>query len=442
MEELDLVLINGFGSDRIIDGFADLNLARRTISVAALYNAFKDSLHTKVYIPSLFDSCDNLPIAKYYGISLFDYEIPLMGPVLAQIRKIAPNALVFAGGTGVMLNYATLLQQHPELDFLILGDGTKPTMDILIKKMRPEDQPNAVTRTTTGVAALPDPEYAFSNVIYDPTAFIDYDASKIEAFKSSNYYDHLMFLTTNQGCPFNCYFCGNDVIYGKKVIYRRRDVVLSDLKQILSDPTIWRIFLTEANANYPTKDQFDYLEDLFKAAIDYGFDNTKHILMMFIRPSFVTEEYVALLSKYGDKLRYSLFPGLENFSNEGLRLLGKTETQESLFQMYTRLLSTKGLAELGGNILFGYPGDSEEILQENIDNTLKVKKMFENTPIHVTWNTGALRLFNGSRFFYIRDQYPDYFNDELADIHDIYGLKEDWLQKTQDRMARYREATK
>lgn len=442
---LDLLFIIGL---KTTSNEVSYHPTQRTVPIASMYNYLKDKLRVKVYIAEFFNNYDSLPEARNYAISFFSHEISYAQELTKFLRAKDPNSIIFAGGMGVTANRGALLEDIPELDFFIAGDGLDPMIDIFLKGISYKDHPCTTYKGHEGIRSslslIPS-----SNLIYDEDAFVPWDKEAIGK-KKSNYAAAL--LCASQGCPFQCYFCGNAEIYGQKAQYRDVEVLKQDVKRLLQDPLTQGIYFTDAICNVPDPKRLESFRAVFQTAVDSGFNHEKHIFHLMCRPQYITREkdkFRELLEEFGDRLSYNLFFGIENFDQRGLDALGKLEKAEDYYRIFDNLKYTPGVTQVASTIIFGFPGDSDEILQTNIDYTLRLVKRYREaeSKINININAVPLQIFPYTHFYEHRFDWPQHFtgvpsnakNDDL--LQENEGLTSEWFLETVKRVKKFNKDT-
>ena len=125
----DLILIIGF---RTIENKPERVLYKRAASIAAIYNSLENDIKVGIFIPEFFDNFDELPEAKAYGLSIFFYELEPANNTVEFIKNKYPDSMVFCGGIYPSRYPENVYEQIPNMDFIVNGNGIKPTRDILV----------------------------------------------------------------------------------------------------------------------------------------------------------------------------------------------------------------------------------------------------------------------------------------------------------------------
>ena len=170
--------------------------------------------------------------------------------VARLVKKHHPESKVLFGGLSSSYWYRQLLEDYPEIDFILRGDSTeeplRQLMDAVTGGTELENVPNLVWRDSTGTVR----ENEFSHVPTDLSHVMqDHYAQTIRSviryrdlsgyipFKGWRDYP-ISAVITCRGCSQNCTMCGGsssafrESFHRPKPVFRTPEAVVSDLAQI------------------------------------------------------------------------------------------------------------------------------------------------------------------------------------------------------------------
>jgi anaerobic magnesium-protoporphyrin IX monomethyl ester cyclase len=183
-------------------------------------------------------------------------------------------------------------------------------------------------------------------------------------------------MRTASGCSFACAFCSYpQTAHGCH--YMSPERVEEHLESILKLPGVNKIIFIDDTFNVPTP-RFKKLCQVF-AKYDFEW-------FSFLRVQFINEEIAALMKESGCKCVYL---GVESANDVVLKNMNKKATK-SQFLQGIELLKKHGVASLAAFVI-GFPGETEETIQENIEfiegagldfYTLKEFYYMKHTPIY------------------------------------------------------------
>ncbi|MBC7952321.1 MAG: radical SAM protein [Rhodospirillaceae bacterium] len=183
-------------------------------------------------------------------------------------------------------------------------------------------------------------------------------------------------IRTASGCPFSCAFCSYPTTArGWKTL--DVDAVRAHLNAVKRIPGIEQLIFIDDTFNVPQQ----RFKELLKVFREYDFE-----WFSFLRVQYVDEEIVGLMKKSGCA---GVYLGIESASDKILQNMNKKATKAD-FARGLALLDKYGIPSLSAFVL-GFPGETEETLEENMrfieENPVpfySLKEFFymENTKVH------------------------------------------------------------
>ncbi|HIJ89773.1 MAG: radical SAM protein [Desulfobulbaceae bacterium] len=141
------------------------------------------------------------------------------------IKKQSQRTMVALGGPLSVLGPA-ILEQVPEIDFLILGEGEEAAVALLdsffLQKIPLSAVHGALYRTSTGISENPRKLLAdIDRCFFLPSEVIPH----CHGVQPENF----AVLISSRGCPFRCTFCSSTVLWQNRVRHHSVDLLLSYL---------------------------------------------------------------------------------------------------------------------------------------------------------------------------------------------------------------------
>ncbi len=264
---------------------------------------------------------------------------------------------VILGGPDVRYNAENLLRNGAS--FLVIGEGEESFLELV---QNIEKGPEADYASIDGIAYIDDKDVFQQNgertKIREINELPVPNRDKInlhlylDAWKSHHGQSALS-VSTMRGCPYTCKWCSR-AVYG--LSYRRRkpkNVVdeLEDIQRKYNPDTIW--FVDDVfTVNYRWLEQF---RDELKAR------DVKISYECITRADKMNERVVNLLQESGC---FRVWIGAESGSQKVIDLMDRRVSVHKVREMI-RLSRKKGI-QAGTFIMLGYPGETEEDIEETI----------------------------------------------------------------------------
>jgi anaerobic magnesium-protoporphyrin IX monomethyl ester cyclase len=282
-------------------------------------------------------------------VSTMTMNFPLALVLIREVKK-TKNIPVLIGGIHPTIEGARLLAQHPEIDYLCIGEGESMIVDFLryFSSNALYDIQNLCYRKNGNI---------FCNPIRPAEDLSTLPSFPWHIFRKESVGDGgrgFLYVTASRGCPFNCTYCCNGIYlkyYGKNYIrFRPIDKIIEELsylkktyiprlfyfgdEMILSDPDFAKKLFSEVKNNI---------------GIPYG---------LMARVECVTPELTAHLKKTGCQyVAMGIECGDEHFRRTHLNRNHSNGQIERAFA----LLKEAGIFRSSFNII-GYPFNNDNEL--------------------------------------------------------------------------------
>lgn len=158
--------------------------------------------------------------------SCYIWNIELIKIIIRDYKKIAPDTKIVLGGPEVSYDAQSLMEQFPEIDFVIIGEGEDTFLELmegLIDKERDVNNINGIVCRIKGQIRQNKQREALN---MDDVPFV-YE----KGFKE--FENRIIYYETTRGCPFNCQYCLSSIEKG--VRFRSLNLVFNELQQFLDE---------------------------------------------------------------------------------------------------------------------------------------------------------------------------------------------------------------
>jgi radical SAM superfamily enzyme YgiQ (UPF0313 family) len=172
---------------------------------------------------------------KYICISaLFNTCFPHLKYIANTCKETIPNCTLLVGG-GLATNlYDDIFAEIMEVDAICYGEGELP-----FKKLLELQESCAwVTRDTLNKGIIP--QYDFIEDL-DEIPIIDFSYIDLKKYNGRSYIDKdnknkiEVSIHTSRGCPFNCCYCANGTVHGKKIRRMSEKMVLDTIRHYVDE---------------------------------------------------------------------------------------------------------------------------------------------------------------------------------------------------------------
>lgn len=294
---------------------------------------------------------------------MFDVSYVYLKDVLLIIRVNCPKCLTILGGAAASYSYEEILNEQPNLDAICYSEGEIPFRDLLSGKFSyivdsasrmSLLHPSFVTKKTLEHKSIPKISYIenLDDVIDIDYSFVNpstYDMQ--EAF--SPFVDnkkHKQFsIVTSRGCPFECTFCSNGKMHGKKMRFASVDRIINHVRSLIDQygMDVLTIYDDQLLIDIPRAKELFYQLTPFKLRIE---------MPNGLSPKFIDAEMAHQMKKAGVDTAYL---AIESGSEDVLENLIHKPLKLSMVKPVVEWLRTEGIF-CHGFFVMGMPGETHE----------------------------------------------------------------------------------
>jgi len=312
------------------------------------------------------------------------------GIELARVAKeVNPHVTIVFGGIGATFLWEHFLKHFPEIDFVILGEGEYPFLD-LVRALENAGQPDL--ERIRGLAF----RKAGQPVCTDrPEPIQNLDELPIPAKYFT--YHHV---SSSRGCAWKCSFCGSPRFWGRGIRFRSAGHFVEELEML---------FRKGVTFFYVSDDAFtidkERVIEICRRIIEKRLRITWYAIS---RVNCVDEEMLLWMRKAGCiQISY----GIESGSEKIRKRLKKQIRRDQIKRAFA--FTTKFGILSRAYFIYGSPGETWETVQETIDLMMEIKPL--------------------SAVFYILDIFPG--TELYTDLKKHSGITDDiWLKKMEGIM--------
>jgi len=274
------------------------------------------------------------------------------------VRRVLPEAFIAGGGGHFTLNAERILEEAPEFDSLVLGEGEETLLDLLELL---ESSTRKGLSTVSGLAYREGPEIVFTG----PRPMIrELDTLPMPAYHRVDmehpmYYLHGMGrravgISTSRGCGDRCTYCSEAALWRSTWRGRSGPLVVEEMKRLHQDYGKSLFVFNENSFNQSRERNEAFLDALGRSGLRCHFWFQSRI-----------KDILRDRDLLGDFKRlgcYEVMLGVESISPQALKSYAKHQTLEQTKEA-TALLRENGIMVMT-NIMFGDWEDTEGTLEE------------------------------------------------------------------------------
>ena len=331
------------------------------------------------------------PDTKLIGISsMFSHEWPYVRDCITETKKKFPNATIIIGG-----EHATALPEYnlrdcKEIDYIALGEGEETWSEIITKLKKNESIDDVL-----GLAYLKDGLYKRTNPRdrikhIDEIPWPDWDTFKIEPYLDNSVSfgpgsGRNMPIMASRGCPYECTFCSNPLMYGRRYYLRQIDDVVDQIKYYIKRYKITGLQFYDLTAIIRKDWVLEFCARLEKEGISLGWS-----LPSGTRSEALDLDVLKALSKAN--LNYLVYAP-ESGSAESLKLI-KKKIKLSSMEQSIRYAISEGIS-IRTNLIIGFPNEKRLELYKTLYQQIKFAVMgVDDVPTYYFNAYPGTELFN------------------------------------------------
>ena len=283
------------------------------------------------------------------------------------IRKEIPDLLILVGGHHASILPQEVMQEHSCFDLLVYGEGELTLHEIMEKYKSTGFRRDVLLGMD--LSQIQGICYRNGDAIAQtaPRALIpDLDALPFPArhllpmkryIPLPNQYKRkpVVHMVVIRGCPYQCAFCSNNAVFGRKARYRSPEKVVEEIEVAMDqygakDISFWDDMMTTRHK---------WMEAFCGLILEKGLDLT---WTCYSRVDTVTRE---LLKKMKDAGCWNIFFGYETGDQQLLDNIGKGVTLEQIRQC-NQWCKEVGI-EIRASFMLALPGETPTLAQKTID---------------------------------------------------------------------------
>lgn len=287
-------------------------------------------------------------------------------------KKLLPDTSIVFGGPGATFLWRHLMDNFPEIDFLIRGEGEQTFLELvesLQNHTPPENIKGLVYRSSGRAVCNPGREF-----IQD-----------IDTLPNPARHFTFQHVVSSRGCPYNCTFCGSPAFWKRRVRFHSPEYFVDQL-EFMHRKGISHFFVSDDTFTLKEK----RVIEICRQIIDRGLNIT---WVAISRVNCITDDILYWMRRAGC---VQISFGVESGSRKIRALYNKQIKDRDIEQAFSRCTSYGILPR--AYFIYGAPGENRKTIQASIDLMDRIKPLsaifyildlFPGTALYNTWRKAA-----------------------------------------------------
>ena len=284
------------------------------------------------------------------GITVYTFNRFVSWKLAKLVKEVVPGCVVIVGGPHATPLATTILESHPEVDVVALGEGEQTALEFCdaVRTGLPFSSVQGVVYRAGSTPTATLPRVPIEDLDTLPHPSRHYEAFGVDRAAQ------LQYVLTSRGCPAVCTFCDSPMFWGRAVRYRSADDVVRELKFLRDEiGLVYVSFRDDTFTANPERAQ-EICEAIRDAKLNLLWDCQSRVNM-------IDEQRLQALRHAGcGHIQY----GVESGSQKILRLLAKGISVERVKKAIDDSRNVGVIPSI--YLITGVPGETEEDIAETI----------------------------------------------------------------------------
>ncbi|MBC7129905.1 cobalamin B12-binding domain-containing protein [Candidatus Bathyarchaeota archaeon] len=273
--------------------------------------------------------------------------------IVKTVKEASSNCVTVMGGPHVTVLDEETLQQNPEVDVIVRGEGEYTLLELL-KELSHGGNLSKILgitfRKDGEIIRNPDRPFIQNLDELPFPAFHHLSLKKYQVF-GKNYLP----IITSRGCPFQCTFCMAHKMCGRRFRARSPKNVVDELEILVNHYGADAVTFYDDTFTFDLKRVFEICREMKRRGVLPPWDCRTRVDM-------ITKELLAEMRSANCQLIHF---GVESGSPELLKAMKKGTTVEQN-EKAIKMVKEAGML-VAVSVIIGYPGETAETLQQTMD---------------------------------------------------------------------------
>ncbi|OLO40607.1 B12-binding domain-containing radical SAM protein [Alkalihalophilus pseudofirmus] len=349
------------------------------------------------------------------GFSCYIWNIEETIKVVEMIKKVMPNVKIVLGGPEVSYDTAYWLDQIPEADFIVVGEGEE-AFKLLLDELSRDKKYHMVF----GLAYRKDGK----GIVNPPSSKLDLNAipspyrfqEDLPALSK-----RVTYFETSRGCPFSCQFCLSSIEVGVRYF---------DIQRVKSD----LLFLIKSGAKLikfvdrTFNIKRDYALEIFQFLIDH---HEGCVFQFEITADIMRPEVLEFLNENAPAGVFRFEIGVQSTNDATNELVKRKQNFEKLSRTVT-LVKEGGKIDQHLDLIAGLPEENYESFKNTFNDVFALRpEELQLGFLKMLRGTGLRLRANDHDYVYMEHAPYEILGNNVLPFQDIVRIKrvEDVLEK-------------
>ncbi|MFC4798001.1 B12-binding domain-containing radical SAM protein [Neobacillus sp. GCM10023253] len=350
------------------------------------------------------------------GFSCYIWNIEETLKVINMLKKIDPSLIIVLGGPEVSYDTREWMEKHPEIDFIVMGEGEQTFKQLLTEldtNKNIENVHGVAYRDIGTLASTPQRNKLDLKELPSPFRFPE-DIPQLGK--------RVTYIETSRGCPFSCQFCLSSIEVG--VRYFDRERIKEDIRYLMANGAK-TIKFVDRTFNISRS----YAMEMFRFLIDEHLPGT--VFQFEITADIMRPEVIEFLNQEAPKGLFRFEIGVQSTNDYTNELVRRKQNFEKLKRTVT-MVKDGGKIDQHLDLIAGLPEEDYASFRKTFND------VFEMRPEEL--QLGFLKMLRGtgvriraSEHDYVYMDHSPYeiLSNNVLSFDDIVKIKqvEDVLEK-------------
>jgi hypothetical protein len=284
------------------------------------------------------------------AFSCYIWNITPTLEVARKIKELNPNTRILLGGPEVSYDWKDVIA-HPEIDYIITGEGEIPFKAFLESYPNVDEVPNLVSKKENGISYLP------KQLQFDLTNFksiMPYVNDRPE-----DLYNKVCYIETSRGCPYKCEFCLASL--DNKVRYLPDESIKASLLYLMKHGRVIKFL----DRTFNIKKQFTI--DIFKFILEHH--RSENVFQFEITADILHPDIIAFIHEHVPKGLFRFEIGIQTVNQKANLEVSRKQNFQKTKQI---IESLSDKVEMHLDLIVGLPLDRWEDIKYSFEEVFKL----------------------------------------------------------------------